>query len=294
MGLSLGLLAGDAFAEPWGAPNACSSNPSLQSAFSLESPKAFFEEASGTECAEPRESAFSNELFYSSTYQNPKQIQSYRYSSPDSPTASKPGVRVKPLLAQMLMFTTIEQATRMASKKTRLQIKGPFLRDWFDSVNGLGGWSDGGKFFTNYVAHPMQGSTAAFIYKNNDTRYNAMIFSPSDSRYWKMTGLAMVFAAVHSLQFEIGPYSESSLGNVGIERGLGYSKMAMVDIVITPTIGTAFFLGEDALDKHLIQRIERGTQNSSIRAVARIFFNPTRSLSNILRFKSPAYRDDRQ
>jgi hypothetical protein len=294
LGMILGLLICSAVAEDAGYPKACISNQFLQTAVPFESPEPVFEDATVAVCFEEYASVVSNEPLDFSTYQNNNHFRSYSYRSSDSPITPKPGIRWKPFLTQMVLFTTIEQATRMTSERTRMQIKGPFLRDWMDSVNRLRGWSDGGKFFTNYVAHPLQGSTASFIYKNNDTRYNTMLFSPHDSRYWKMTGSALAFSAVHSLLFEIGPYSEASIGNVGMKEGLGYSEMAMIDLVITPTIGTALFLGEDAIDKYLSQRIERGTQNGSIRVLARILFNPTRSLSNVLRFKSPAYRDDRR
>jgi hypothetical protein len=205
-----------------------------------------------------------------------------------------PGIRWKPLLAQMLFLTTVEHALRMTAERTRRQLDGPFFRDWKESVTGLRGWKDGGKFFTNYVAHPGQGAAAGFIYKNNDTRYRAITFDAEDGQYWKMTGHALVFAAAHSALFELGPFSEASLGNVGQERYLSYSRMAWVDLVVTPTVGTAWMVGEDVLDKHFIQWIERRTDHKSAYLAARTFLNPVRSFTNLLRFKAPFYRNDRR
>ena len=67
--------------------------------------------------------------------------------------------------------------------------------------------------------------------------------------------------------------------------------MGYVDLVITPTVGTALLVTEDAIDRFLIRRIERATDNLYIRALARMFLNPTRTLANLFRFKEPWYRD---
>jgi hypothetical protein len=40
----------------------------------------------------------------------------------------------------------------------------------FESVKALRGWEDGGRFFTNYIAHPMQGSFVGFIQVQNDPK----------------------------------------------------------------------------------------------------------------------------
>lgn len=228
---------------------------------------------------------------------SPQSFDSFRlqgYRTPELPPARKPGIRWKPLIGQMMFFTTLENAMRMTEEKTRAKLSGPFFKDWMESAGNLSGWSDHGKFFANYIAHPMQGATAGFIYKNNDTRYQALTFDATDKRYWKMTGIALVFATIQGAQFEIGPYSEASLGNVGQEKEDGYSKMAWIDIVVSPTIGTAWLVGEDALDKYVIQSIERRFSNKFVYIPVRILLNPIRSFANALRFKSPSYRDDRR
>lgn len=207
---------------------------------------------------------------------------------------SSTGVQWKPLLGQMGLFTTIEHGLRMTEGKTREQLSGPFFRDWKESVQGLHGWNDHNKFFTNYIAHPMEGAAAGFIYKNNDNRYRRMVFDSRDPNYWKMAGKAYVVCNLYNVQFELGPYSEASLGNVGQPTHEGYSKMAYVDLVITPTLGIAWMVGEDALDKHFIQWFENKPLPIGIHRTVRMLFNPVRAFSNVLRIKAPYYRDDRR
>jgi hypothetical protein len=61
---------------------------------------------------------------------------------------------------------------------------------------------------------------------------------------------------LYSLQFELGPISEASLGN---SRGtpLYPHPTSYVDLVITPTVGTGWMVGEDLADRHLIVPLER-------------------------------------
>ena len=275
-------------------PNSCFSPCSLQEKSSTQSAGIVVGVAQVVACDNGNTQPLSSENFQTGADQNPKHFQSPEYRPSDSPPATKPGIRWKPLLGQMLFFTSLEHAMRMTEEKTREKLGGPFFADWKESVSTLSGWDDGGKFFTNYVAHPMQGAVAAFIYKNNDTRYNTLMFDTKDKRYWNMAGLALVFATVHSLQFEIGPYSEASFGNVGEIKEDGSSTMAWIDMVATPILGTAWTVAEDALDKHLVQRIERHSRHKVVYIPARILLNPVRSFSNLMRFKSPFFRDDRR
>jgi len=96
----------------------------------------------------------------------------------------------------------------------------------------------------------------------------------------------MIFAAVVSTQFEIGPVSEASIGNVGMRNP---RKMAWVDLVMTPVAGTAWMVGEDLLDQRLLKRMD-GT-NMILRNTLRLFLNPSRSGANLSRRKWPWFRD---
>ncbi len=60
---------------------------------------------------------------------------------------------------------------------------------------------------------------------------------------------------------------------------------------MTPTAGLGLLVAEDVLDKYLIERIERRTNNKYARIFSRMAFNPTRTAANLLRFKKPWYRD---
>jgi hypothetical protein len=49
---------------------------------------------------------------------------------------------------------------------------------------------------------------------------------------------------------------------------------------------------EDFLDKNLIRMIERrNSGNFYVKVASRVFLNPTRTVANVLRFKTPWYRD---
>jgi hypothetical protein len=189
---------------------------------------------------------------------------------------------------QSLYFLGIEHAQRLTQEKTRNELKGPFFPDWKDSVAGLHGWSDGGSFFTNYIAHSMQGGVAGFIQIQNDAHGRSMEFSGS-RKYWNSRMRAFGWAALYSTQFELGPISEATIGNVGKKPGTaGY-----VDLVITPAGGLGMIVLEDVLDKYLLKKLEQGTVGIGKRRLYRVLFNPQRSLANFLRGKAPWYRDSR-
>ena len=50
-----------------------------------------------------------------------------------------------------------------------------------------------------------------------------------------------------------------------------------------PVIGTAWMMGEDALDRYLIRRLETRIENHAGRMFVRSFFNPARSFANLMR-----------
>jgi hypothetical protein len=177
---------------------------------------------------------------------------------------------------------------------TRKEIKGPFFRDWFQSVRNLRGWRDGDPFLVNYIGHPIMGAASGYIQIQNDPRGRYLEFEPTRKGYWKSRLKAMAWSAAYSTQFELGPISEASLGNVGrTPRPDGKSPMSYVDLIITPTVGTLWLMGEDALDKHLIQRFEKRVRNQFWRGIVRSFLNPGRSIANAMRFKGPWHRDRR-
>jgi hypothetical protein len=203
------------------------------------------------------------------------------------------GFKWRSAINQYLLVLAVEHAFDLTQEKTRRELKGPFFKDYFRSVAGLGGWGDGGKFFTNYVAHPMEGSVYGFIQVQNDPKGKRQKFGRSKD-YWISRLKAMGWSALCSAQFELGPLSQAAIGNVGLHTdhsGKNKRKMAYVDLVVTPTVGTAFLVGEDALDRYFLRRYDK-MKNRILRNTIRTLLNPMRSSANIFRFKLPWHRDN--
>ena len=118
-------------------------------------------------------------------------------------------------IKQSLLFLGVQHGYAMTQPKTRGDLKGPFFKDYVRSVKSLHGWNDGGRFFTNYVAHPMQGSLFGFIQIQNDPKGMNLSFDNSNA-YWRSRLKALAWSAAWSTQFEIGPVSQASIGNVGL------------------------------------------------------------------------------
>ena len=189
--------------------------------------------------------------------------------------------------AESLRFLTIQHGVRLTQEKTWDQLNGPFFADYFDSVKGLKTWKDSDSTFTNYVAHPMQGAVTGYIQIQNDPKGKRASITDG-SVYWKSRLKAMAWSAAYSTQFELGPYSEATIGNVGKTPG----TMGYVDLVMTPTGGFAFMLAEDAFDQFVVARLERRAGPRMMRTM-RMVFSPNRTLANLLRFKKPWRRDNR-
>lgn len=189
---------------------------------------------------------------------------------------------------QTTFFIGTEHVWRLQEAKTRSGLRGPFWRDYFKSVSRLGGWADGDSFVTNYFAHPASGAVMGFIFIQNYPNGRYLEFN-SGRHYWMTRLQAMAWAAAWSTEFEIGPWSESSFGNVGLVR----HSQAWVDLVMTPTLGFAVMLEQDIVERYVVSFVEERTTSHFNRAAARSFLNPTRSFANLFRFRAPWYRDDR-
>jgi hypothetical protein len=218
-------------------------------------------------------------------------ISSLLHAEDNTPSAtSEPsGFQWKPAVLQAGMFLGIQHGVRLATEDaTRAEMGGPFFRDWFRSVRSIRGWDDGDPFIVNYVGHPMMGAVSGFIAVQNDPDYRRATFG-RDRRYWKSRLRALAFSAAYSTQFELGPVSEASIGNVQLHP----PETGMCDLVVTPTIGFGWQVAEDALDRLLVRRIERATDAAWLKIISRGVLNPARSFANVLRWKVPWYRDDR-
>jgi hypothetical protein len=199
----------------------------------------------------------------------------------------------KPALIQSGVFLGLQHGFRMMQKKTRRELGGPFFRDWGESVKGLRGWNDSDNFFTNFIAHPLQGGLTGRIFINNSDRAKRQEFGKS-KQYWETRLKALAWSAVWSTQFELGPLGEASLGNVGQYKRRGLNTMGWTDLVITPVLGTGVVILEDALDKFLLKNwLERKISGKFKIKALRIIFTPTTSVANLLRLRRPSSRDYR-
>ncbi len=151
------------------------------------------------------------------------------------------------ITADSMMCLGLFHGFRMSEEKTRKLLDGPFFKDWGDSVKSLEWkWDDGGKIFTNYIAHPWQGSAYAFIFADNHRESNEYLIG-WNKEYWNSKHKQFLFSLASTIQFEIGPISEASVGNVGINRP---GAMRMIDFVVTPVLGTyAWSVLEDGIDR---------------------------------------------
>lgn len=197
--------------------------------------------------------------------------------------------RWMPAFNESMRFLLVQHGLRLTFQPgTRGRLGGPFFRDYADSVTSVKGWGDRDPWFINYVGHPMQGAASGYIQIQNDPKARNVEFGNS-KEYWSSRMKALAWNTAYSVQFEIGPISESSLGNVGQRKGTsGY-----VDFVMTPAGGFVWTLAEDWLDKRFIQRWEANTNSVAKRTFFRIALNPARSIANVMRGKGPWHREGR-
>ncbi len=186
-------------------------------------------------------------------------------------------------------FLALMHAFRVATEEdTREGLKGPFFQGWADSLGAMHGWSDGDPPLVNYVGHPMQGAVTSYLFSMNDPKFQPVQFGWSRP-YAKKLLRGAAYAFAFSEQFELGPMSEATIGNVQAK----YPAYGFVDHVITPIVGTGWVVAEDVLDKYVIRPIERRTTKTWLRILARLSLNPSRGMANLMNLRVPWRRDDR-
>jgi hypothetical protein len=203
----------------------------------------------------------------------------------DRPVISQSRARAVFEAGQLLMM---EHAVRIAfQEKTRAQLGGPFWGDYKRSVRMPVTWEDSDPWYTNYVGHPIHGAASGFIWiDNGPAKDRALSY---DKSYWVSRAKAAAFAAAYSVQFEIGPLSEASIGNVGLDP----KTTGWVDYVVTPAGAFALVVGEDLMDRYFVRWVETHTNNRLARASLRMLFGPSRTLANMSEHHLPWYRSDR-
>ena len=156
-------------------------------------------------------------------------------------------------------------------------------------------WKDDDPFFVDYVGHPMMGAVTNSIYEQNDPKQRALMFE-NTHRYWMGRLRATAYSAAYSAQWKVGPLSEASIGNSGLfyyvraRDGVWTNETGMQDFFITPIGGLAWNVGEDAIDRFILQRVRHATRNKWL-LLASSMATPGKSAANITRFRAPYYRD---
>jgi hypothetical protein len=214
-----------------------------------------------------------------------------------------------PLLREWWLDIGIEQSERLIQEaKTRDQLQGKFFKEWFSDVAQYryGLWNDGDKFFTSYIGHPLQGAVIEGIFWQNNDRVR---FSEQDfhsAEYRKALLQAFAFATLDAVQWKLGPVSEASIGHVGLPphwwdtpyycnllHTYCHPRTGLNDLVMNEVGGTVLTIGFQWTDKHVQVPIENRFHNRAIIDTTRILTNPPASLANLLRFRRPWFRDNR-
>jgi hypothetical protein len=205
--------------------------------------------------------------------------QAAQHPSPLLPGAST----WKGAFTDSLRLLFIEHTTRVAfQQKTRRELGGNFFADYQRSLKIPDTWGDGDSGAVNYIGHPIHGAASGFIWLDHEDGSHDLRLGFS-KEYWASRGRATAWAAIYSIQFEVGPVSEASIGNVGMRP----NTTGWVDHVVTPAGALGFMIAEDAVDRFLVVRIESWTRNRVIRAIARTVLNPSRALSNGAQGRAP-------
>lgn len=212
--------------------------------------------------------------------------------TPDPPKGDSPeparSADLRGALVDSLKVVLIEHGIRVAfQEKTRRELAGPFWGDYVRSIKVPHQWEDTDNWWVNYIGHPIHGAAAGYVWLDHDRGAPADI--SLGHSYWRSRALALAWAAGYSLQFELGPLSEASIGNVGMRS----ETTGWVDHVVTPVGAFGLIVAEDALDRYFVKWVERRTPNRVFRAVLRLLFNPGRTMSNSATGRLPWHRDGR-
>ena len=154
-------------------------------------------------------------------------------------------------------------------------------------------WKDDDPFGVDYIGHPLMGAVTNAMYEQNDPKQRALTFE-NTHRYWFGHLRATAYSAAYSAQWKIGPASEASIGNTGLNAyvrpsdGVFTNETGMQDFFITPIGGLAWNVGEDVIDRFFLRKLQHKPR--IVRFLAS-FTTPGRSAANLSRFRAPYYRD---
>jgi hypothetical protein len=198
------------------------------------------------------------------------------------------GTNVRAAFFESLKLLTFEHGIRIGfQEKTRRELGGPFWSDYKKSVRVPKQWDDTDSVFINYIGHPIHGAAAGYAWIDNGPEVSREI--EWSGAYWAGRARTLAWTAGYSLQFELGPLSEASIGNVGMDP----ATTGWVDHVVTPIGAFGLIVAEDALDRFFVKWLEAHTSNRFLRATMRLGFNPARTMSNVARGRVPWHREGR-
>ena len=157
-------------------------------------------------------------------------------------------------------------------------------------------WRDDDSFMVDYVAHGLQGAIASYIFEQNSPTGRGLVYV-NNGNYWRSRLKGMAWSAVYEVQWKIGPASEASIGNSGLNtyytprvKGRSTNETGFQDFVDTPVVGFWWNVGEDAVDRFLMPKVWSRTHNKWVLAAASVM-TPSKAAANMLRYKPPYYRD---
>jgi hypothetical protein len=157
-------------------------------------------------------------------------------------------------------------------------------------------WRDDDDFMVDYIGHGMQGAIVASSFEQHDPTGRGLVYV-NNGNYWRSRLKAMAWITVYEVQWKIGPASEASIGNSGLNtyytprvQGRTTNETGFQDFFDTPVVGFWWNLAEDAIDRFLMPHIWRRTHNKLI-LTALLPLTPCKDAANILRFKPAYYRD---
>jgi hypothetical protein len=224
-------------------------------------------------------------------------------------------VQWKPTLIQTAEFTVFQHAWRAAWDPglRYLLAHKPFWHDYGVSLTDyhMEHWSDGDSFVVNDVGHPLEGAAYGRILLQNYPKSYAQI--GLQNGYWKTRLQSLAWMTLWSTQFEIGPLSETTIGNQGgfyYSNGCGTSKACLTtppwsaganrstglggvtnntgwtDFIITPIVGLGWIIGEDTIDRFFVTPIARDHRIFGGR-ILRSALEPSRSFAALFAGKYP-------
>lgn len=192
------------------------------------------------------------------------------------------------LRAEFLFLATMHSYRIATEDATREALGNHIWGGYLQALGALHGWSDGDGYYETYLGHPIQGAVAGYMWIHNDPKYRVVEFGKSRD-YWMSRLRAYAWSYVEIEQFKVGLLSEATLGQVSRYCcAYGFN-----DHVITSNGGLVWIVGEDAIDRYIVRRIEDHTHNVPLRILARVALNPPQGMANLMNLQYPWYRENR-